>query len=70
MNETIHEAREEMSSNAPRIHLMTIDPEKVGTLIGSGGKTIRSIEESTGASVAVLDGSKGEVVFLQKMEIS
>ena len=66
MNETIHEAREEMSSNAPRIHLMTIDPEKVGTLIGSGGKTIRSIEESTGASVAVLDGSKGEVSISSK----
>ena len=45
---------------------MFIPPDKVGALIGSGGKTIRSIEEESGATVAVIDGSKGEVTVSSK----
>ena len=33
----------------------TIDPEKIGLLIGPGGKTIRAIQEATGASIEVED---------------
>ena len=61
MNQTLSTSREEISSNAPRIHSMFIPPDKVGALIGSGGKTIRSIEEESGATVVVLDGNTGEV---------
>ncbi|MEE9403510.1 MAG: polyribonucleotide nucleotidyltransferase, partial [Algisphaera sp.] len=43
----------ELSMHAPRILSTTIHPEKIGKLIGPGGKTIRAIQESTGATVEV-----------------
>ncbi len=61
MNEAIDAPREQLSPNAPKIDFIMIDPEKVGTLIGPGGKMIRKIEEDTGASVVVDDGSAGRV---------
>ena len=52
---TISRPRGETSENAPRLLRTTIDPEKIGLLIGPGGKTIRAIQESTGASLDVND---------------
>ncbi|MFC1771351.1 polyribonucleotide nucleotidyltransferase [Candidatus Margulisiibacteriota bacterium] len=66
MTNVIKEPRAEVSENAPKIELITIDPEKVGTIIGPGGKTIRNIEEETGASVIVTDGTNGEVSISAK----
>ena len=43
MKETIGTSRPELSKYAPRLTKITIDPEKIRTVIGSGGKTIRSI---------------------------
>ena len=47
------EPREDISKYAPRIMTVKIDPDKIGKLIGPGGKTIRSIQERTGAQVDV-----------------
>ena len=44
---------EEISPFAPRLFRTHIDPDKIGLLIGPGGKTIRGIQESTGASIDV-----------------
>ena len=44
MAETISEARTELASHAPRITSISIDPEKIGLVIGKGGETIRSLE--------------------------
>ncbi|MBR4753308.1 MAG: polyribonucleotide nucleotidyltransferase [Thermoguttaceae bacterium] len=44
---------EEISEYAPRLLRMTIDPDKIGMVIGPGGKTIRAIQDSTGASVEI-----------------
>ena len=52
---------ENISEYAPRLLRTKIDPDKIGTLIGPGGKTIRGIQESTGASVSVDDD--GSVVI-------
>lgn len=46
---------EEISAWAPRMLRTTIDPEKIGALIGPGGKTIRGIQEETGAVIEVDD---------------
>ena len=54
MTEAIAGPKPELSPYAPRILSLYIDPAKIGTVIGPGGKTIRSIEE-TGATVAVDD---------------
>ena len=58
MAETISEASEELSEYAPRITTVFINPEKIGALIGPGGKNIRSIVEETGASIDVNDEGK------------
>ena len=55
MLEVISEPREDLSPYAPRITTLQIDPEKIGMLIGPGGKTIRSIIEETGAQIDVED---------------
>jgi polyribonucleotide nucleotidyltransferase len=47
--------RDEISSWAPRLLRTHIDPEKIGLLIGPGGKTIRAIQEATGAMIDVED---------------
>src|SRR5690606_823479 len=47
--------REELSTYAPRIVTMTISPEKIGDLIGPKGKTIRGIQDETGAEISVDD---------------
>ncbi|MCE5268653.1 MAG: polyribonucleotide nucleotidyltransferase [Planctomycetaceae bacterium] len=47
--------RSEISQWAPRLLRTHIDPEKIGLLIGPGGKMIRSIQESTGALIEVED---------------
>ena len=70
MEAVIPAPREELSKFAPRILTILIDPEKIGKLIGPGGKTIRSIQERTGATIDVendgtvliasTDGAAGE----------
>jgi len=47
--------RAELSAYAPRITLLKIDPEKIGELIGPGGKMIRRITQESGASIDVED---------------
>jgi polyribonucleotide nucleotidyltransferase len=51
----ISRPRPEISAYAPRLLRTHIDPEKIGLLIGPGGKMIRSIQEATGASIEVED---------------
>jgi polyribonucleotide nucleotidyltransferase len=55
MLRTIPRPRKEISKWAPRLLRTHIDPEKIGLLIGPGGKTIRSIQEATGAMIEVED---------------
>ena len=53
MGGAISEPRGEMSPYAPAIRSVQIDPEKIGAVIGPGGKVIRGMEEETGASISV-----------------
>jgi polyribonucleotide nucleotidyltransferase len=53
--------RAELSTYAPRIQTIQIDPEKIGLLIGPGGKTIRRIVEVTGAQIDIADDDSGKV---------
>jgi polyribonucleotide nucleotidyltransferase len=52
---TINRPRAEISRWAPRLLRTRIDPEKIGLLIGPGGKMIRSIQDATGALIEVED---------------
>ncbi|MGI9012809.1 MAG: polyribonucleotide nucleotidyltransferase [Phycisphaerales bacterium] len=55
MEAVIAGPRSELSEYAPRIITVKIDPEKIGKLIGPSGKTIRGIQERTGATIDVED---------------
>ncbi|HWB48785.1 MAG TPA: polyribonucleotide nucleotidyltransferase [Stellaceae bacterium] len=48
-------ARDEVSDNAPRITTMSIPKDKIREVIGSGGKVIREIVETTGAKIDIDD---------------
>ena len=47
--------RDDMSQYAPRIYTMSVKPDKIRDIIGPGGKTIRAIQEMTGAVIEVED---------------
>jgi polyribonucleotide nucleotidyltransferase len=49
----IPSARPDLSDYAPRITTLKIDPEKIGALIGPGGKNVRGIQERTGAKIDI-----------------
>ncbi len=53
--------RKDLSQYAPRIQTIQIDPEKIGLLIGPGGKTIRRIVETTGAQIDISDDDSGKI---------
>jgi polyribonucleotide nucleotidyltransferase len=55
MAQAISASRPEVSKYAPRMTKIKIDPGKIGAVIGTGGKTIRSIIEQTKATVDVSD---------------
>lgn len=53
MLETIQEPREELSSYAPKILTMTINPEKIRDVIGPSGKQINQIIDETGVKIDI-----------------
>ena len=55
MQQSIAEPRPQLSKYAPRILTIQIRPDKIGDLIGPKGKTIRGIQEQTGAQINVED---------------
>jgi polyribonucleotide nucleotidyltransferase len=55
MLRAIKRPRDEISSNAPRLIQIQINPDKIGLVIGPGGKTIRKIQEETGAKIDIED---------------
>ncbi len=75
IGETIAEPREEMSPYAPRMIKIQIPVDKIGAVIGPGGKTIRSIVDETKATVDVQDdgtvviGSPDESATKKAIEI-
>ncbi|MBA7622551.1 Polyribonucleotide nucleotidyltransferase [subsurface metagenome] len=55
MSQVIEGPAQNISTYAPKILTTKVSPDKIGTIIGPGGKTIRSIIEKTGADVNVED---------------
>jgi polyribonucleotide nucleotidyltransferase len=55
MRGTLDQPRTELSKYAPRIETIKINPEKIGALIGPGGKTIKGIVAETGAEINIED---------------
>ena len=55
INSIIDNPREELKPDAPRITKYQIDPDKIGLLIGPGGKNIKGISEESGAVIDIND---------------
>src|SRR5262249_50721088 len=66
MAETLSEARQTVSSNAPRIVTIKIPVDKIRDVIGPGGKTIRSIIERTGVKIDVEDDGRVNVASVDE----
>lgn len=59
---TIEKPRDHLSKYAPIIHIIVIDPNKIGDVIGAGGKTINKIIEQTGVKIDIDDDGKVSVL--------
>ncbi len=66
MNQVIAKPKESLSPHAPRIVTIKVNPNKVGEVIGPGGKTIRKIQDDTGAKIEVGDEGKINVVSVDQ----
>lgn len=55
MNQVLGRSRENVSENAPAMVTMKVDTDKIRDVIGKGGATIRSITETTGATIDIDD---------------
>ena len=55
MAKTLPAARTELSNYAPRIEVIRINPEKIGALIGPGGKNIKRLVEESGCEINIED---------------
>src|SRR5262249_25731131 len=55
MAKTLGESRKELSKYAPRIETIKINPEKIGALIGPGGKNIKKLVEESGCEINIED---------------
>lgn len=65
-NKTIPEPKKELSTLAPHIYVLTINPEKIGTVIGPGGKMINKIIDECGVSIDIEDSGKVFVTSTNK----
>ena len=54
--------RAEISPRAPRLEVIKINPDKIGALIGPGGKNIRAITEETGTSIDIDDDGSVKIM--------
>ncbi|MEK7474212.1 MAG: polyribonucleotide nucleotidyltransferase [Candidatus Coatesbacteria bacterium] len=69
MNATLPAARPELSPHAPRVEVVQIPPDKIGGVIGTGGKTIRKlIAESGCLKIEILDETGRILVVGQNAE--
>lgn len=69
MEACIAAPRPDISPRAPRLEVVQINPDKIGALIGPGGKNIRSITEETGASIDVDDDGNVKIMATNKEQL-
>lgn len=69
MNEVISAPEKELAPHAPRIIMIKIDVDKIGGLIGPGGKVVKAIVEETGAEINIEDDGTVTVSAVDKESI-
>ncbi|HMA84898.1 MAG TPA: polyribonucleotide nucleotidyltransferase [Desulfosalsimonadaceae bacterium] len=66
MRETINAPRKELSPYAPIVYSVQISPERIGEIIGPGGKMIRSIQSETDTHIEIDDSGIVKIAALKK----
>jgi polyribonucleotide nucleotidyltransferase len=69
MTEVIAEPRKEMAENAPRIETMSVDPSRLGEIIGASGKVIKAIIEETKVDINIEDTGNIQIASNNKLMI-
>ena len=69
MNTVIKSSRSEVSKFAPKIKVVSINPSKIGEVIGSGGRVIRNISATTGANVDVDEEGKVTISSIEESAV-
>ena len=64
MKQAVPDARSELSTYAPRIITMKINPEKIRDVIGKGGAVIRALTEETGTTIDIQDDGTVSIACL------
>ncbi len=62
IEDEISKPRESLSTYAPQVIKLQIPEDKIGRVIGSGGRTIKSITERTGAEISIEDGGETYII--------
>ncbi len=63
MEAKMPKTRDDLREFAPRVHQMKIDSDKIGALIGPGGKNIKRITEITGAQIDINEDNSGRILI-------
>lgn len=69
ITETIDKPRTELATTAPRIETMKVDTDKIGGIIGPGGKMIKQIIEDTGVDIDIKDDGTVTIASPDKASI-
>ncbi len=65
MNATLDKPKTDLSQFAPRILAFKINPDRIGAVIGPGGKTIREIVDKTGATIDIEDDGTVKIASVE-----
>ncbi len=68
MTETLAAPRDEMSPYAPHVHRIYVNPERIGEIIGPGGKIIRAIQSETNTQIEIDDTGLVKIAAFTKEE--
>jgi polyribonucleotide nucleotidyltransferase len=70
MLSVLDQPRQKISQYAPRVAIIHIDPEKIGEVIGPGGRVIRKLIEDTGANIEVKDDGSVSVSGVDDVSVA
>ncbi len=70
MSKGLSQAREDVSDNAPRIHTIMVPRDKIRDIIGTGGKVIREITETTGVKIDITDDGTTRISGIDEKSIA
>ncbi len=70
IKKVISKPRQKVSEHAPKIVMIQISPNKIGDLIGPGGKTIKRLIEETNCSINVEDDGTVSITGIQEEEVN